>query len=1146
MTAEGHTGQTPGTGQYKAIVESITDPAYLLDSEQNIAYTNQLSLQYPAVSLEALRGGHVMDLIAQIVADDEDSAKFDRALEAVYHGDEDVEFPVTVKLDLDVSGGTTTREYRLSPCPTETGTGVLVVSGATTEHRGNRIDRQEQEPGIERTNTILRRLTETTDDIFWVFDSDYTEVQFVNDAYEDLWGRSVADLKEDPMEFMKGVHPDDRHIVRDAVEKTRNGEQTNKEYRVNPGEDFGRWVQVKGEPIYDDGDIICVAGIARDITERKEREQRLKKLQERLDLAVKGAEIGTWDWDIETDEVIFNDAWATMLGYTRDELDFHFDVWEELVHPADLEEVTAAVEANLTGKTDFWEDEIRMETKSGDWKWVWTIGRVVEQDEDGEPVRAAGIHVDIHDRKQAELGLKRSERQFDAVFNDPQMLVGVLNTEGVVQQVNQTAVDSVPATREQIEGTPFSETPWWNHDTAIQSDVEEWVARARTGEYVEFEAEHSLGDGERMIASGSFRPVRDADGEVVSVVASSRDITERREREREIREEKAFTDGILDSCPDVFYAFDAEANLVEYNERLCSVTGYEPEELETMGPWEFFPEDERELIMEAVGGVVETGETVHSLEAHYLTKSGEKIPYEFSGSPYYDGDGTVAGFVGFGRDISDRRERDRELQQKRERLRRLFDEAPDPMFVQDEVGKFTDVNEKAAEKLGYSRDELLEMEATDIDASVDRDDARELLSMVKSNGQTIEIEGRHQRADGSTFPVDVRVTPLETDNRFLSHARDITERKEREQKLERKQGFLEQTQDVADVGGWEVDLRTESLRWTEEVYRIHSLDSDFEPTVEAAIDLYHPEDQATIQDAVEMATTEGEPYDEEVRIVRPDGEVRWTRARGEPWYEDGDIVGVRGTFQDITERREREAQLKTSNERLEQFAYVASHDLQEPLRTISNYTEILAEDYAADLDEEAQRFIDVVVTGSERMQSMINGLLDYSRVTTRGGEFEPVDTGEVVADTTADLELMLDEHDGTVETGALPTVEADGDQLHQVFQNLVKNALEHSGEDPATIEIRGSEEPNQYRFEVEDDGPGIAKSRQEKIFRIFKSGEQYQTQSQAKGLGLAICDNIVRRHGGEIWVESEPDDGATFVFTIDKDKDSADPSSKKQ
>jgi PAS domain S-box-containing protein len=411
-----------------------------------------------------------------------------------------------------------------------------------------------------------------------------------------------------------------------------------------------------------------------------------------------------------------------------------------------------------------------------------------------------------------------------------------------------------------------------------------------------------------------------------------------------------------------------------------------------------------------------------------------------------------------------------------------------------------------------------------------------------ANGEYVEFEaeghgteGEQMRLSGSFRPVTAADGEAVS---VIASSRDITKRNEQKQELERKQNFLEQTQEVADVGGWEVDLRIDSLRWTEEVYRIHGLDSDFEPTVEGAIDLYHSEDQTMIQDAVEKATTEGEPYDKEARVVRPDGEVRWVRARGEPWYENGEIVGIRGTFQDITEQREREAKLRESNERLEQFAYVASHDLQEPLRTVSNYTEILAEDYVEDLDEEAQRFIGVVTTASERMQSMINGLLDYSRVTTRGGEFEPVDTEQVVADTVADLEFMIDEHDGTVTTGELPTVEADGDQLHQVFQNLVKNAIEHSGDDPATIEVRATEEPTQYRFEVADDGPGIEESRHEKIFRIFKSGEQYQTESQAKGLGLAICDNIVRRHGGDIWVESEADDGATFVFTIKKDKDS--------
>ena len=890
MAVDGHDERTWDIGHYEAIAESFSEAAYLLDSDQHIVYTNRSARRHPDGTPEAVQGSHVMDLFEQVVADDEDTARVEQALATVYDERSDAEFPATADVELDAPTGTTTGEYRCSPCETASGTGALVVlAGGVERGERNRGHRQEREERPEENDSVLTQLIGATDDVFWLFDSDFTEVQFVNEAYENVWGRPIADLRDAPMDFIEGIHPDDRDSATDAVERAKNGEATDREYRVNPDEDFGRWVQITTEPIYDDGTLVRVAGFVRDVTEQKERERRLEKLQERLDLAVESAGIGTWDWDVETGEVIFNEEWATMLGYTRSELNFDFEVWEELVHPVDLETATAALEAHMAGETSFYESEIRMQTKSGSWKWVWSIGQVVERAENGDPVRAAGIHISIDERKEAETELRRSQRQFDAVFNDPQILVGVLDTEGVVQQVNETALDSVPATREQVEGTPFSETPWWTHDETVQTDIQERVARAVDGEYVEFEADHPVGGSDWTSVSGSLRPVTDDDGEAVSVVVSARDITERRERERE---------------------------------------------------------------------------------------------------------------------------------------------------------------------------------------------------------------------------------------------------------LERKQEFLEQTQDVANVGGWEVDMRSETLRWTEEVYRIHDLGLDFEPVVEEAIDLYHPDDREMIQEAVERATAVGEPYDLKTRIVRPDGEIRWVRAQGKPWYEDGEIIGARGTFQDITAQKEREDALEQSNERLEQFAYVASHDLQEPLRTISNYADMLAEDYADQLDEDAQRFTDVVVTGCERMQSMINGLLDYSRVTTRGSEFESIDAGQVAADTVDGLEFMLDEHDGTVEIGDLPTVDADGDQLYQVFQNLVKNALEHSGDDQCNISVRASEESTEYRFEVEDDGPGIEASRQEKIFRIFKSGKQYQTESQAKGLGLAICDNIVRRHGGDIWVDSDPGDGATFVFTIDKERKS--------
>jgi PAS domain S-box-containing protein len=491
-------------------------------------------------------------------------------------------------------------------------------------------DSTERRDRLEANDAILTQLTETTDDVFWLFDDEFSELQFVNDAYEEIWGQSVAALEADPMAFMEGVHPDDRELVASAIERLQGGESTEHEYRVNPDEGYERWVWVRGEPIIGtDGEVERVAGFARDITERKRREQNLE----------------------------------------------------------------------------------------------------------------------------------RSERQFEAVFNDPQLLVGLLDIDGTVRRVNETALEHAGTDRSTVEGTPFWETPWWSHDEDAQAELREWLDRAANGEYVEFEASHPLPAGGEMSVEGTVRPVLDEDGSPQSLITSARDVTERVTRER---------------------------------------------------------------------------------------------------------------------------------------------------------------------------------------------------------------------------------------------------------------------------------------------------------------------------------------------------------------------------------------QLEESNARLEKFAYVASHDLQEPLRTISNYVELLAEEYGEQLDEEAKRFIDVVVTGSDRMQSMINGLLDYSRVTTRGDEFRPVDTEKAVADVVSDLSVMLEEHGGTVETGELPTIDADGSQFRQVVQNLVKNALEHAESERVEIRIRATERADKYHFEVTDDGPGIEPNRHEKIFRIFKSGTQYQTSSQAKGIGLAICDNIVSRHGGDIWVESDPGDGATFVFTIAK------------
>ncbi|PSQ25918.1 histidine kinase [Halobacteriales archaeon QS_9_68_17] len=231
-----------------------------------------------------------------------------------------------------------------------------------------------------------------------------------------------------------------------------------------------------------------------------------------------------------------------------------------------------------------------------------------------------------------------------------------------------------------------------------------------------------------------------------------------------------------------------------------------------------------------------------------------------------------------------------------------------------------------------------------------------------------------------------------------------------------------------------------------------------------------------------------------------------------------------------TELAETVDRLERSNDELERFAYVASHDLQEPLRMVSSYLRLLEDRYADELDGDAEEFIAFAVDGAERMRDMIQGLLEYSRVDTHGGTFEPTDCEAVVDEATANLRVAIEESDAELTVESLPTVVADETQLVQLFQNLVGNAVEHGGDSPPRIRVAAERDDGEWAFSVIDDGVGIDPDDAGHVFEMFNDldgGGETGT-----GIGLAICEKIVERHDGRIWVESDPGEGATFRFTI--------------
>lgn len=254
--------------------------------------------------------------------------------------------------------------------------------------------------------------------------------------------------------------------------------------------------------------------------------------------------------------------------------------------------------------------------------------------------------------------------------------------------------------------------------------------------------------------------------------------------------------------------------------------------------------------------------------------------------------------------------------------------------------------------------------------------------------------------------------------------------------------------------------------------------------------------------------------------------------------DDGEIQGMVCVAQDITERKqthemlERQAQeLVRSNAELEQFAWVASHDLQEPLRMVASYTQLLSKRYKGKLDADADEFIAFAVDGATRMRSLINALLELSRVGARGKDFEATDCDAVCDRTLVNLETLVEDSGALVTRDRLPTVMGDETQLGQLFQNLIANAIKFRGDEQLTVHVGAEQRNGHWEFCVRDNGIGIDPEYAERIFVVFQrlhgKGDRPGT-----GIGLSICKKIVELHGGRIWVKSLPDEGAAFYFTL--------------
>jgi len=531
-------------------------------------------------------------------------------------------------------------------------------------------------------------------------------------------------------------------------------------------------------------------------------------------------------------------------------------------------------------------------------------------------------------------------------------------------------------------------------------------------------------------------------------------------------------------------------------------------------------------------------------------KDGTEFPIEIMLSPLQSAEGVlVAAAI---RDISVRKEAEAHLSQMEARYRGLLEAAPDAIVVVNELGEIVLLNVQAEKQFGYRRDELLGQQ---VRAIIPEGFAERLIAdgtrtaaeaLAQQIGTGIELSGR--RKDASEFPIEIMLSPLQSADGILVTAaiRDITERKLAERHLaqmeSRYRGLLEAAPDAMvlmntdglivllnlqaekQFGYRRDELAGRPLRTV--IPEVWTIIADVKQRVAGALRSADNSQAQEIGAGIEFNGRRKDNSDFPIEVT-----LSILRT------VEGVLVTV--AIRDITTRKQAEArllqtmrELNRSNEELGQFAYIASHDLQEPLRMVASYTQLLSKRYKGKLDADADEFIAFAVDGANRMQLLIQDLLAYSRIGTKGTDALVTSSENALDRALVNLGGAIEDSGALVTHDALPSVLADPRQLVQLFQNLVGNAIKYQGTGVPTIHVSCEKNAHaMWSFSVRDNGLGIDAKYFERIFGMFQRLHKRE-EFAGTGIGLAICKKIVERHGGVIGVESQLGHGSTFRFAL--------------
>ena len=1085
--------------KYQILMDATPDGILMIDAEERILFANKRMATLFGYSPEELLGMNCLALAPEGL----------RARQARRH-QEFFRDPGSFELDHDTEPSGLRKDgsqfhVEASFRPLQTPSGLVAV--ISVRDVGERI----------KTEARFRAMLEAAPDAVVIY-AKPDRIAYVNRRAEELFGRERTELLGQPADILVPERlREERRAIRQELFRTATllGRASGAERLClrKDGSEFQAEISVS--PIETpEGEVLLA--FLRDTTQRKTTEARFSAL---LESAPDAMVIVDKNGVIE----LANLQTEKIFGYLREEL---IGQSVEILVP---ENVRASHGEHLKGY--FRTPNVRamgaglnlMALRKDGSQFPVEISLSPLEGPSGTSVTAA-IR-DITARRLAEEAAREREERFRSFVDSVEdYAIYMIDPQGLIQTWNHGAQRMKGYSAEEIVGRSFS-IFYTAEDRTLGKPQEALRIALETGMF-RGEGRRVRKDGSQFLVNVIMRPLRDSHGVLTGFSKVTRDITESRELETRFQV-------LLEAAPDAFLIVNRAGEIEFINAQGEKIFGYAREEVLGKSVDMFNPERVRE--MQAVyrdqlfngSGRAEGGSET---DLWGLRKDGSEFPLEFTLSPLDTKDGRV--FLFALRDITERKKTEA-------RFQALLESAPDAMVIVNSDGCIELANRQTEKLFGYSRMELVG-QSVDILVPLDLRGGHSAhrgrffaSPKPRQMGAGLDLEAR--RKDGTLFPVEISLSPLEgPDGVSVTAAiRDVTERKKAETRF---RALLESAPDAMVIVNSDgmielINAQAERLFGYHRAELIGKILATLLPEHLREKHKEHRKGFFLNPRQREM----GAGLD--LRARRKDGTEFPVEISLSP-LEGPDGISVTAAIRDITERKtaarhlaEKMAELHQSNEALEQFAHIASHDLQEPLRMVASYTQLLSRRYKGRLDADADEFIDFAVDGTQRMKRLIEDLLLYSRAGKGAPPMGKFDAERPLHEAIRNLRAAIEESGAEVTSGPLPALTAVESQLVQIFQNLIGNAIKYRGDRVPHIHVTATEGSEEWVFSVADNGIGIDPRYYDRIFQIFQRLHG-RGEYEGTGIGLAICKRILQQQGGRIWVESEPGQGSTFHFSL--------------